>query len=440
MPHDRRTGRFVLAMMGLVGVAVSVGCLRSSNLRSSAGSIPELSPVGDLQSAPVGSASGTGSPSPSKAAAPSGGAAIATPTRPTPDPGPTPEGPAGNPAPGARTPADTSVPDVPSSPSPAPVDERPAPTPALPTPLLDAEIRRAQAVNRQHIESLRAADATAPVVPPVAAPPDRPSTTPEPAASAASKPVDLDVVPPLPPLAATPRAASHSEAEAPTVEIVVPPFAPIDAPGVVTAPTTVPVPAPAIQPTGDSQPPTKRSVVIADAHEDDVSREESTPSPAGSSLVDDPKVVVRESSRIPPESAAPAAHPPLAIAELRLCSQVEDFGSIKPVDAGSLKPGQRVLVYYEMTGVEYRPQGDLFVSRLAAHFELRSVADGAVVWEQTPGTALYRCRRPRRDYYASFRAEFPGALPPGPYRLRLIQTDLIADRAASREIPITIVR
>ena len=93
-----------------------------------------------------------------------------------------------------------------------------------------------------------------------------------------------------------------------------------------------------------------------------------------------------------------------------------------------------------MAGLEYQLRGEVFVSRLAAHIELRSGADGPVVWEQAPGTAEDVCPRRRRDYYVSYLVELPRTLQPGTYRLRLIQTDLVGNRAASSEIPVTIVR
>jgi hypothetical protein len=130
----------------------------------------------------------------------------------------------------------------------------------------------------------------------------------------------------------------------------------------------------------------------------------------------------------------------LEIAALRLCSRVKGFGSFEPMDPDTLKPGRRIGVYWEMVGQDYEARGDLFASRLAVHIELRSETDGSVVWEQSPPTAEDICPRRRRDYYASAWLELPGTLAPGCYRLRLIQTDLIGHRAASREIPVTIMR
>jgi hypothetical protein len=144
----------------------------------------------------------------------------------------------------------------------------------------------------------------------------------------------------------------------------------------------------------------------------------------------------------PTPSAEPgvAERPPLEIAALRLCSKVKGFGSFEAVNPDALRPGQCLRIYCEMAGLEYQLRGEVFISRLAAHIELRPRADGPVVWEQAPGTAEDVCARRRRDYYVSYLVELPRTLQPGTYRLRLIQTDLVGNRAASSELPVTIVR
>ena len=77
MPHDRRSRRVLLAILGLVGVAMSVaaGCARSSNLRTSAGPLPELAPAGALHPDTGGAAPAVNPPGPSSAANPGGPAA-----------------------------------------------------------------------------------------------------------------------------------------------------------------------------------------------------------------------------------------------------------------------------------------------------------------------------------------------------------------------------
>jgi hypothetical protein len=171
-----------------------------------------------------------------------------------------------------------------------------------------------------------------------------------------------------------------------------------------------------------------------------------SPAPNESGAARGPTVDQSRAVDVPGPSADPAAdadrarRPPLEITALRLCCKVKGFGALEPMDPDSLEAGRRIRVYWEMAGLEYEARGDAFVSRLAAHLELRSEMDGSVVWEQSPPTAEDVCPRRRRDYYASTLLELPRALEPGSYRLRLVQTDLVGHRTASSEIPITIVR
>jgi hypothetical protein len=343
---------------------------------------------------------------------------------------------------------------------PASVGE-PAPTAApSPTPLLDAEIRRAQAINRQHIESLKSSDSPTPVVTPVVTPPDRPASPAPPAATSVPNPVepDLDVLAPLP-LAATIRVAVEPEtAESPGGNAV-PPLIPIDPP--IAGPVSPETAPPARSRAADNpERPPIQVVATADAgsvNDSDglpmpirpVSDPDEVPIPTRtvSDSKDEPDALTQPDEEVPPASGGSPARtnnrkqrPPLEIAALRLCSKVKDIGWVDPVNPESLKPGQRVRVYCEITGLEYQAHGDAFVSRLAAHLELRSGTDGPVVWEQAMGTAEDLCHRRRRDYYVSYEVKVPASLEPGSYRLRLIQTDLVSNQAASSEISVTIVR
>jgi hypothetical protein len=316
----------------------------------------------------------------------------------------------------------------------------------MPTPLLDAEIRRAQSVNRQHIESLKGADAPAPSTTTPDTPTDRPETTPLPATTAGPKSDDPnpEVFAPLP-LAASPRIVDRSAPAESSGGIAVPPLIPIERSAEGSAlPVTVPPPLSLPQ---DSQtPPADTAVAVADARAVDRPADGPTPHQSESAIPEDLTAVVREIADRPAASGLGPAQehgeerPPLKIAALRLCSKVDAFGVFNPVNPETLRPGQPVLVYCEMAGLEYQARGNAFVSRLAAHFELRSGTDGPIVWEQAPEIARDLCHRPRRDYYVSYKVELPSSLEPGPYRLRLVQTDLVGDRAASSEIPVTIVR
>jgi hypothetical protein len=321
--------------------------------------------------------------------------------------------------------------------------------------LLDAEIRRAQAVTRQHFESLNAPEAPAPVAPvaevpaPAVDPVEMAPGQAAPAAVAEPMPAEpeLDLIAPLPPLSAPPR--TEPEPAASPEKIGLPALMPVDSPGVGSV---IPMLLPPLQrvPTEDrdAAPVTSTRVVAAE----EVGRLAlATASPASAEeksveKKDKPTADARPSIEGTAPSGGPSIEdnreprPPLEIASLRLCIRVKKIGQVESVDPGALKPGQRLLVYWEMSGLEYRARGDAFVSRLAAHLELRSGTDGPVVWELAPRAAEDVSASRRRDYYASYPIELPRTLEPGPYRLRLIQTDLIGNRAASRELAVTVVR
>jgi hypothetical protein len=463
MPHDRRTARVLVAMIGFVGVAMSVGCLRSSNLRASPEAIPELTPAGDLHPAAGGTTSGTNAPappSPSPASTPARDSIEPPPTpaldsspntgettagsaqgMPAPRNAPAPvasPNPSATPAPGDTEAASESAPSGQSPASPTPSGDVPSPPAVLPTPLLDAEIRRAQSVTRQHFESLNAADTPTPVIDATTTPAAEPGPPP----AADSKAGVADFVPPLPPLAASSQAQTKAEPTGTVVTFAIPPLTPIDTPTTGSAqrpPTSSPTNVPADRPRSgtDERPAT------AEARE--FGGKTTTPRPETSGEMDEPSAVVDwTGAGLSPRAGATAEadreeHPDLEIATMRLCSKVTGFGSFEPVEPNALQPGRRVLVYWEMAGVEYQARRDVFVSRLAARFELRAGADGRVVWEHAPRTAEDVCPRRRHDYYASYPVELPANLEPGPYRLRLIQTDLISNRAASSEVPIMVV-
>ena len=135
----------------------------------------------------------------------------------------------------------------------------------------------------------------------------------------------------------------------------------------------------------------------------------------------------------PPEKPAP-----LAISELRLCRRVFGFGSFEPLADESVKVGQHLLVYCELTGLQYESRDAAFVSRISSRVEVRPALGGTVLWEQELGTAEDLCRRQRRDNYVNYRVDLPKTLGPGSYRLTLLQTDLVAGNSTKTEIPLEI--
>jgi hypothetical protein len=185
-----------------------------------------------------------------------------------------------------------------------------------------------------------------------------------------------------------------------------------------------------------ASPPVPDPVGLTDEHSDPSPEEKSQPSLAAN-RAEPPREPARDEGDRP-VVAPPKGPPDLKIAELRLCRKVFGFGSFEPIGTTPISASQPFLLYCEMTGLHYEPQGDTYVSRLSARLALKSTTKGSIVWEQTLDTAEDRCRRPRRDYFVNYRIEFPRSLEPGTYQLRLIQTDLFADHSTTAEVPLTI--
>jgi len=91
-----------------------------------------------------------------------------------------------------------------------------------------------------------------------------------------------------------------------------------------------------------------------------------------------------------------------------------------------------------MTGLRYEATDAGFASRLSSRVELRATDNQTILWEQELGIARDVCPRVRHDYYVSYRLTIPPSLPTGPHRLRVVQTDLAANRSASSEILLNI--
>ena len=129
---------------------------------------------------------------------------------------------------------------------------------------------------------------------------------------------------------------------------------------------------------------------------------------------------------------------PLRISDLQVCRKVLGFGHYETIDPTALKAGQPLIVYCEMAGLRYNADDHGYRSRLASRVELVARKADRPVWMQDLGTAEDVCRRRRRDYYVNYRLTLPATLHPGPYDLRLTQTDLNGDQSVTSSLPLEV--
>jgi hypothetical protein len=431
MPHDRRTWRISLIMIGVVCSTVPIGCMKPSILRPGSGPSPELSPAAEPQPGPrtVAAPAPANPANGPQAGAPAAPASIGQvprailPAEPSPvasDPTVLQTGAPTSPPPGTGPAIEPQPATTPAQSG----DDLKLETPPSTTPLLDAEIRRVEDLTQQHFESTSQAESPAQpsMDPPVRPLLDLESTkpagpAPEAGPTTASKPVPVDPIgalaePARLPIlfAPTPEVQSRSGSSMPVPVVA-------DGKGVKPAEPTGPE-------TVDNSRPDPTNADRREARQDEsVER-----------VGDPPRTDEASRASSPPTSDRPQP----GIAELRLCGKVSGFGSFEPLDPTALKPGQLLLVYWEMNGLEYEARGDAFVTRLSTHLELRPESGGPPMWEPSLPTVVKVCPRRRLDNYANACIRLPGSLEPGSYRLRLIQTDLVAERTSSAEIPLTI--
>jgi hypothetical protein len=412
MSRDRQTLRALLLTVCIVCSSVSMGC-QQSILRKADAPTPAL---------PVSSGTSSGNraaasiaPGPQIAAAPGDKAII-----------PSTSSIAASPATAAATPSmeleaapsplQAQSAELPLAPEPqaAVGPATPAAAPALDdgnTPMLDAAFERVAALRRQQIASPEQAQETSPAEPDHLRPtPVAPASQVTVPASPAAKKTE-----PVPPA----DAAESGPVVAPTLienDELPSPLAPAtvlkeEVPRTVTEPASK---ADAVPGAGSVAVPEQKPETL----------------PQAPPTSQDVRPTIPATDDVPD---------PLGISKLRLCRKVNGFGSFDPMRESQVKAGQRILVYCEMTGMQYEPKDASFVSRLTSKIEISSAATGAIQWTRKLGPAEDVCGSRRHDFYVNYRVDLPRTLAPGSYRLRLTQTDMIADRTTSAELPFEIV-
>lgn len=150
-----------------------------------------------------------------------------------------------------------------------------------------------------------------------------------------------------------------------------------------------------------------------------------------------PAPAATTSEPVPAPRQEPSA---FGISTVQLCRKIQGFGSYKTMDSQALKAGRQILIYSELAGLSYQRQGDDFVSHLATRVELVDARDGAKAWEVLGEEAEDRCHSLRRDSFVSTVVTLPETIVPGAYTIRLIQTDTLAQQSATAELAVTIGR
>jgi hypothetical protein len=142
---------------------------------------------------------------------------------------------------------------------------------------------------------------------------------------------------------------------------------------------------------------------------------------------------------VPP--APPAPEPPAkqpAIGTLSMASKVRGFGDIEPIDAGSLRAGDRFLAYVELM---HWPFVAGIGDRMTAHarYMLRiEDAKGTVIWKEGPFDAIHSSPVPTDELFITRMVKLPRTIPAGSYSLVVAATDMATGAETDVRLPFAV--
>ena len=121
-----------------------------------------------------------------------------------------------------------------------------------------------------------------------------------------------------------------------------------------------------------------------------------------------------------------------------MASKVRGFGDIEPIDAGSLRAGDRFLAYVELT---HWPFVAGIGDRMTAHarYMLRiEDAKGTVIWKEGPFDAMHSSPVPTDELFITRMVKLPRTIPAGSYNLVVAATDMSSGAQTDVRLPFAV--
>ena len=214
----------------------------------------------------------------------------------------------------------------------------------------------------------------------------------------------------------------------------VPQGQPAPAPTPTPEPAAVPAPEPAPAPTPEpTRAPAQEPAPAPTAVPEPAAVPAAAPTPEPAPVVVPTPVVVPPA---PPAPEPPAKQP--AIGKLSMASKVRGFGDIEPIDAGSLRAGDRFLAYVELM---HWPFVAGIGDRMTAHarYMLRiEDAKGTVIWKEGPFDAIHSSPVPTDELFITRMVKLPRTIPAGSYTLVVAATDMATGAETDVRLPFAV--
>ncbi len=135
---------------------------------------------------------------------------------------------------------------------------------------------------------------------------------------------------------------------------------------------------------------------------------------------------------------APAAVSELALRNPCFATRVQAWGVVDRFAADRFRPGQEVIVYFELDGLSAGESAAGHTTCIDSRLRLVT-EENATVHEWTFEPIAETCRARRHDYFARYMIRIPADAAPGRHRIELAVTDTLSGQKAAEAIDLEIL-
>lgn len=137
-------------------------------------------------------------------------------------------------------------------------------------------------------------------------------------------------------------------------------------------------------------------------------------------------------------ATAPAVPAGPTVNNACFATRVRGWGNVDRFPTATFRPGQEVIVYFELDRLQIRAAADGHTTGIDASFRLID-AGGARVGQWAFEPIVETCPAPRRDYFARYFIRIPEDAKPGRHRLEWSVTDTVAGASRQAHLDLDVV-
>lgn len=140
-----------------------------------------------------------------------------------------------------------------------------------------------------------------------------------------------------------------------------------------------------------------------------------------------------------PALTAPApAATPLAVENACFATRVQAWGVVDRFAADRFRPGQEVIVYFELAGLSASESAAGHTTCIDSTLRLVA-ADGSILHAWSFEPIAETCQARRHDYFARYVVRLPETTAAGPCRIELGVTDTLSGKVATATLPLEVL-